>query len=86
MQEASFFVKPGVRDGRVVNASQGILKDRSKLGRIMSTSTETKEEVTDCSLLVSPVTGEPKDAAGHSEYESSEDSGGVCRVGWNVQI
>ncbi len=43
MQEAAFLVKPGVQDGRVVNAGQSVLEDWAKLRGCITTFAEAKE-------------------------------------------
>ena len=86
MQVASFFVVPGVQEWRIVETIEHGIKTWSELCGRVSTFAQTEEEVPNRSDFVSPVAGETKDASGHSEHKASEDAGGVCRVGWDVEI
>jgi hypothetical protein len=61
MQKPSFFVIPGVREWLVVEPSQDSVPERAKVGGgIIYAIAEAEEEVFQCGLFVSPVTGETK--------------------------
>ena len=86
MQIASFFMVPGVQEWQIVEMIERSIKTWSELCGRVATFAQAEEEVPDHSNFVSPVAGETKDASGHSKHEASEDAGGMCRVGWDVEI